>query len=208
MRKLCFYLMVVLAVTLFSSPSKADEVQYNLSGVFGPDTVGAPLSGANGSFAMSFSLPQMPAPVLPDSGAGDFTIFSVPFQYSFTCDGCATAVSFSGMLEDVVFGVPSPNLVVEFVTTGPTGHDYYWQFDGPQLFSGTLDNPFLISGGPDNLATGAQFDLDANPFVDVGNAKITAMGPSVSTPEPSSLTLLIAALVSVGLIAWFKTQRA
>jgi hypothetical protein len=205
MRKLCLAFVALLTTTLFCPSSKADSVQYSLSGVFGSDTSTAPLSGPNGSFAMSFSLPQMPTPDNSDP-IGDFTILSVPFHYSFKCDGCSTAVLFSGMLDDVVFGVPSPNLVVEFVTTD--GHDYYWQFAGPQLFSGTLDHPFLLSGGPLNLTTSAQFDLDDDPFVDVGNAKLTAMGPRVSTPEPSSLTLLLAALASVGLIAWFKTHRA
>ena len=207
MRKLCFSIVAVLVVTLFSSPSKADEVQYNLSGVFGPNTAAdAPLSGPNGSFAMSFSLPQMPTPDQTPPGGGDFLIFSVPFNYSFQCDGCLTPVLFSGVLDDVVFGIPGlgSTLVVEFVTTD--NNDYYWQFSGPQLFSGTLDHPSLISGGTLNLVNDGQFDLNSNPFEPVGNATLTAQ--TVATPEPRTLTLLIAALAFLAAFAFIKTQRA
>jgi len=202
MKKLCLAFVALLAVTLFCPSSKADSVLYSLSGVFGADASNAPLSGPDGSFEMLFSLPQMPTPDYTDAGGGDFAVFSVPFLYFFKCDGCSTPVLFSGSLDDVVFGDPSLNLVVEFVTGG---HDYYWQFTGTQLFTGTLDHPSLIAGGEVNLVNGGQFELDDDPFVPVGNATLTAQ--TVSTPEPSSLALLIAAFASLGLLVWFKAKH-
>lgn len=208
MKKLCLAFAALLVTSLFCPSSKADSLQYNLSGVFGSGASVAPLSGPSGSFAMSFSLPQTPTPDYVDTGAGDFAIFSVPVHYSFQCGGCSTPVLFSGLLEDVDFAIGGIGtiLTVEFVTGD--GHDYYWEFDSAPLFSGTLNQPVLIAGGSLNLTSGGQFELDDDPFVPIGNAKLTATGPRVSTPEPGSLTLLIAAFASFGLIVWFKTQRA
>lgn len=207
MKKLCLVFVALLSAALFSSPSKADDIHYSLTGVFGTGTGTTPLSGANGSFSMSFTLPQMPTPNFSDAGAGDFTLLSVPIDYSFLCAGCSTPVLASGLLnDDVVFGTPSINLVVEFVTAD--NHDYYWQFVGTQLFSGTLDHPSLIAGGAINLVDGGVFGLDDNDFVSVVKPTLTAKGPTVSTPEPGSFTLLIAAIASLGLIVWFKAHRA
>jgi hypothetical protein len=205
MKKLCLAFVALLGTALFCPSSKADNVQYNISGVFGSGASVAALSGPNGSFSMSFSLPQAPT---PDSvNPGDFAILNVPFNYSFQCDGCSTPVLFSGLLEDVDFATISNGggLVVEFVTSD--NNDYYWQFEGGQLFNGTLDHPVLIAGGATNLISDGQFELNDDSFVSIGNATLTAVGPRVSTPEPGSLTLLIAALASVGLLVWFKANR-
>jgi hypothetical protein len=204
MRKLCLAFVALLATALFCPSSKADNVQYNISGVFGSGASVAPLSGPNGSFAMSFSLPQMPTPDFVDTSAGDFAIFSVPIKYSFQCDSCSTPVLFSGLLDNVDFVIGGLSSV-ELVTAD--GHDYFWEFAGGQLFSGTLNQPVLFADGTVNLISSGQFELDNDPFVPIGNATLTAMGPAVSTPEPGSLTLLIAAFASFGLLVWFKTQR-
>ena len=206
MRKLLVGLAVVLFATMLSAPSRADEVQYTLSGVFGAGVSDAPLSGANGSYSMTFSVPQTPTPDYYDAAAGDFAIFSVPVNYSFQCDGCSTPVSFVGSLMDVDFATTAVGgmLSVELMTED--GHDYYWEFWGEQLFSGTVDQPTLFQCGPFNLLDSGRFELDDAPFAPVGNATLTTQ--TVSTPEPGSLTLLIAALASAGLLVWVKAQRA
>jgi hypothetical protein len=118
MRKLCLVLLGLMVAMLFGTTAKADDVHYTLTGVFGPATGGAPFSGANGSFTMSFNLPQMPTPDYLDADVGDFAIFSVPVSYSFLCDGCSTPVSFGGPLDDVVFGTTATGgmMAVEFST--------------------------------------------------------------------------------------------
>jgi hypothetical protein len=110
------------------------------------------------------------------------------------------------VLDDVVFGMPGlgSTLAVEFVTND--NHDYFWEFFGQQLFTGTLEQPSLISGGTLNLVESGDFDLDDNPFEPVGNTTLTAQ--TVATPEPRTLTLLIAALAFLAAFAFIKTQRA
>jgi hypothetical protein len=207
MRKSGLAVAVLFLMATFCSSSKADEVQYSLSGVFGSSVNDAPLSGPNGAYSMAFSLAQTPTPDYFDASTGNFAVYSVPVSYTFQCDGCAAPVQFTGFLDDVDFATTAIGgmLAVELVTDD--GHDYYWEFWGDQLFSGTVDQPTLLQCGPYNLLDSGRFELDDAPFVQVGNATLTAQ-TTVSTPEPSSVTLLLVALASIGLIAWIKTQRA
>src|SRR5215831_2894550 len=204
MRHFSTVLGLLVVSLVFSSPTFADtlHVQYTVTGTFSPSEVSAPLTGPNGTFSISFALPQTPSPDFFDSTAGDFAIFNVPISYSFQCDGCSSATLFSGPALDVDFGTGTVGvLVIEFLTGG---HDYYWQFSGTQLFSGPVNSPTLLGFGPANVVTDGQFELDSNDFTTVGNPTVTAQIP---TPEPSALALLIAAMASFGLIAWIKTQR-
>ena len=207
MRRLNGFLGLLVFAGLLASPALADSVQYTVSGTFGPTTDSAPLSGPNGTYWIAFSLPQTPAPDYSDATAGDFALNNVPFNYSFQCDGCSTATPFTGSADLVDFGMANSGstLIVEFLTSGPD-HSYYWQFAGDQLFSGTVEQPTLEDGGSLNLATGGVFELDSGDFTNVGNATISAQ--VVSTPEPSSLALLLAALGALGLTAYFRVSRA
>jgi len=191
----------LVLVASLGAPAKADELQYSLNGTFGADTTAAPLSGPNGSYSMSFSLPANPTPDYYDVAAGDFALFNVPVSYSFLCDGCSAPVTFTGFLDDVDFATTATGgmLVAELVTND---HDYYWEFWGEQLFIGTVDQPTLVQCGPFNLLDNGRFELDDTPFAQVGNATL-----AVSTPEPSTFALLCAALASLALIAWIKTSR-
>jgi len=206
MRYLVGLLALLMVFTALSAPLRADEIQYGLTGTFGADTNAAPLSGPNGSYSMSFSLPQNPTPDYVSVDAGNFAISMVPVSYSFLCDGCSTPVTFDG-----------PLLLVDFATTAAGGmfvaellageYDYFWQFSGEQLFTGTVDNPTLVPGGPFDLTGHGIFELDDKPFVELGNTTLTVSAP-VATPEPSTFALLCAALASLALMAWIKTQRA
>jgi len=208
MRRLNGFLGLLVLAGLLASPALADSVQYTISGTFGPTTDSAPLSGPNGTYSIAFSLPQKPTPDYSDATAGDFVLNNVPFNYSFQCAGCSTATPFAGTADVVDFGMANSGstLIVEFLTSGPNGHDYYWQFAGDQLFSGTVEQPTLEDGGSLNLATGGVFELDGGDFANLGNATISAQ--VVSTPEPSSLALLLAALGALGLLAYFRVSRA
>jgi hypothetical protein len=94
-------------------------------------------------------------------------------------------------------------LVIEFLTGG---HDYYWQFSGDQLFTGTVLEPTLEACGPFNLTDSGVFELDSGDFVDVGDATITAQ--VVATPEPSPLVLLLSGGVLFGLFYLARASRA
>jgi hypothetical protein len=206
MRYLVGLFALVMVFTALSAPLRADEIQYGLSGTFGADTNAAPLSGPNGSYSMSFSLPQNPTPDYVSSDGSNFAINLVPVSYSFLCDGCSTPVTYDGTLLGVDFATTAAGgmFVAELLTID---HDYFWQFSGEQLFTGTVDNPTLIPGGPFDLTGQGMFELDDTPFVELGKTTLTVSAP-VATPEPSTFALLCAALASLALMAWIKTQRA
>jgi len=207
MRRLTVLLGVCLFVGLAASPIFADtvQVQYSIAGTFSPSVDSAPLSGPNGTYSISFTLPQTPTPDYFDDTAGDFALFDVPLDYSFQCDGCSTATGFSGNAQAIDFANSTAGgmLVVEFLTGG---HDYYWQFTGDQLFSGTVEQPVLAACGPFFLTDGGVFELDSDDFVNVGNATISAQ--TISTPEPSAFAMLMAAMGLVGLVVVLRTARA
>ena len=207
MRRLTAVLGLCVFASLFSSPIFADavQVQYSIAGTFSPAVDSAPLSGPNGTYSISFTLPQAPTPDYFDAAAGDFALFNVPLNYSFQCDGCATTASFNGNAETVDFADSASGgmLVVEFLTGG---HDYYWQFTGEQLFSGTVEQPVLGACGPFFLTNSGVFELDSEDFVDIGTATVTAQ--LVSTPEPSVLAMLLAAMATLGLVALLRSFRA
>lgn len=196
---------LLLFAGLASQPVFADSVliQYTVNGTFSSDVNSAPLSGPNGTYSMSFTLPQNPTPDFFDTTAGDFAIMDVPISYSFLCQGCSSATSFSGNAFDVDFAGPSLGgmFVVELLTGG---HDYYFQFAGDTLFSGPVSDPTLLPGGPFNLTNAGVFELDDNEFVNLGTATVQG----VATPEPSTLALLLAALAGLGAIALFKAPRS
>ena len=193
--------IVLLAASIFTSPSLADPISYTVTGAFGPSTGSAPLAGPDGSFSISFSIAQNPTPDFFDATAGDFAVFGVPITYSFQCSTCSTATILSTVEDDVDFATAALGgmFVVEFLADG---HDYYFEFLGDQLFSGSVDHPTLLPLTGDLQGRG-RFGLDDNAFVDLGTPTVT-----VSTPEPSTLALMLAALASLGLFAWLKAQRA
>jgi len=196
---------LLLLICASAAPVFADsvQVQYTVTGAFSSSVGSAPLSGPDGTYSMNFTLPQMPTPDFSDAAAGDFAIMNVPISYSFQCQGCSSTTSFSGLAEDVDFAGPSLGgmFVVEFLTGG---HDYYFQFTGDTLFSGSVDQPTLLPGGPFDLTNAGLFGLDNNEFVDLGSATVQG----VPTPEPSTLGLLLTAAAMLGLFALLKLQRA
>src|SRR5215475_13015463 len=125
-RNLVIAIASLFLLAAFAAPSRADNLQYNLTGTFGSGVSSAPFSGPNGTYSMTFSLPQNPTPDYVDTTAGDFGIFNVPVEYSYLCEGCSTASTFSGTLEDVDFAQSGLGgmFVAEFMSGG---HDYYWE---------------------------------------------------------------------------------
>lgn len=207
MRRLTVVLGLCVFGGLLGSPALADtvQIQYSITGIFSPSVGSAPLSGPNGTYSISFTVSQTPTPDYFDATAGDFALSNVPLDYSFQCDGCSTATSFSGNADSINFATSASGGMfgVEFLTGG---HDYYWQFVGDQLFVGTVDEPTLEPGGPFFLTNAGVFELDSGDFVDVGNATVAAQ--LVSTPEPSALAMLLAAVGTLGLVALLRTLRA
>lgn len=207
MRRILLGLGFLALACVVSSPVFADsvQIQYTVNGTFSADVNSAPLSAANGTYSMSFSLPRDPSPDFVDTTAGDFAISNVPISYSFQCQSCSTAATFSGTALDVDFAGASLGgmFVIELLTGG---HDYFFQFGGPTLFSGPVSDPTLLTGGPFNLTSAGYFELDDNEFVNLGSATVQAS--QVATPEPSTLALLLAAMLAAGAIAFLKSQRA
>src|SRR5579871_2419217 len=109
MRRILLGLGFLALACVASSPVFADsvQIQYTVNGAFSADVNSAPLSGANGTYSMSFSLPQDPSPDFFDTTAGDFAISNVPISYSFQCQSCSSATTFSGTALDVDFAGPS-----------------------------------------------------------------------------------------------------
>jgi hypothetical protein len=203
--KLFLGLAVLICATCAPVFADSVQVQYSLTGTFSSSVGSAPLSGPNGAYSMNFTLPQMPTPDYFDTGAGDFAIANVPITYSFQCDGCSSATNFTGFAEDVDFATSGLGgmLAIELVTGG---HDYFWEFSGAQLFTGSVDAPTLIGCGPYNLVDSGVFELDSNEFVDVGSVTLTA--EEVATPEPSTLVMFLTAALMLGLLAIVRTHRA
>jgi hypothetical protein len=202
MRRLLIGLALFLVVCGVSVPTFADSIQYNVTGTFSGDVSSAPLSGPNGAYTISFSLARNPTPDFVD--VADFAIANVPILYSFQCNGCGSAATFSGLALDVDFAGPSLGglFVLEFLAGG---HDYFFNFQGATIFSGPTDAPTLLTGGP--FAATGQFGLDNNEFVDLGTASVTAI-PQAETPEPSTLALLVAALAAVGVTTVLRARNA
>jgi hypothetical protein len=102
--------------------------------------------------------------------------------------------------DDINFAVAASGgmFVLEFLADG---HFYFFDLRGDQLFTGSVEHPTMLAFPGDLLARG-RFQLDDNDFVDL------APQVTVSTPEPSTLAFMLAALASLGLIAFVKTQRA
>ena len=208
MRRAIFALGLLVLVCFVTSPVFADSVliQYTVTGSFSSSVNSAPLSGPSGSYSMSFTLPQNPTPDFFDTTLGDFAIGNVPINYSFQCQGCSSPTTFSGNAFDVDFAGPGLGgmFAIELLTGG---HDYFFQFTGPTIFSGPVSDPTLLPGGPFSL-TGGLFELDDNDFVDVGDATVTATAPGVATPEPSTFALLLTAMAALGALVFVKSQRA
>jgi len=205
MYRLGIVLGIVLLFVFAVSPAFADSVvQYTISGTFGSSVPSAPLSGPDGTYNIAFTLSQQPAPDYFDATAGDFAIYNVSVNYSYQCAGCSSPTLFTGQDGIVDFADSSLGglLAVDLMAGS---HDYFWQFSGDQLFSGSVDQPTLEGYGPTWLADCGSFELDAGDFVDVGNATITAN--VVSTPEPSTLGLLLAAAAMLAMISIGKLFR-
>lgn len=194
--------IILLAASLFTSPSLADPISYTVKGAFSSSTGSAPLAGPDGSFSVSFSMTQNPTPDYFNIAAGDFAVLNVPITYSFLCSTCSTPTTFNTTTDDYVdFAVAAEGgmFVLQFLADG---HLYFFDFRGDQLFSGSVDHPTLLPLNGDLQGRG-RFELDADEFVDLGTPTVT-----VSTAEPSTLALMLAAFASLGLIAFVKTQRA
>lgn len=205
--KICVGILVLLCTSGVPAFADSVQVQYTVTGTFSSSVGSAPLSGPNGTYSMSFALPQNPTPDFSDNTAGDFTILNVPISYSFQCDGCSSATSFNGLALDVNFAGPSGGgmFLVEFMTGVD---DYYFQFTGDTLFSGPVDHPTLLPGGPFTLTNAGIFGFGDSEFVDLGSATVEGVVQGVATPEPSTLALMLAALATFGVLAFVRAQRA
>jgi len=113
---------------------------------------------------------------------------------------------FGGTADVVDFGMTNSGstLVVEFLTSGPD-HDYYCNLRATNFLAARSSNRHSRTGSF-NLGNGGIFELDNGDFTGLGNATLSAQ--LVSTPEPSSLALLLAAMGTLGLLAYFRTSRA
>ena len=207
MRRIVFCLGLLVLVCFVASPVFADSVlvQYSVTGTFGSSVNSAPLSGPNGSYSMSFTLPQNPTPYSFDTVAGDFALVNVPINYSFQCQGCGSSTAFNGNAFDIDFAGPSLGgmFVIELIVGTD---DYYFQFSGPTMFSGPVSDPTLLPGGPFDL-TGGFFEYKDNDMVDLGSATVTATAQGVATPEPPTFALLLVAMAALGTAAFVKSQR-
>ncbi|MGH9690847.1 MAG: PEP-CTERM sorting domain-containing protein [Candidatus Acidiferrales bacterium] len=164
MKRIALYVaLVAVLLVLSSGAASADTLlQYTLTG---PD-----------SYTASWTLSQTPTVIasVPDEGPDTFSGYFTAQTTNFSINGSTpdnqnldfflgvvAGVSTGGMLSDPNFALLS--------------------FYGPQLFSGPLDSPTMLTSG-------------TTPFVlDIGdgtNAYSLTVSDAVATPEPSSLLLL------------------
>src|SRR5215813_10515785 len=175
MRRSFICLGLLLLAAVFSSPLRADTVQYTVVGTFGPSTDVAPLSGPDGAFSISFAIAQNPTPDFFDSAAGDFGILGVPITYSFQCSSCSTPTILNTTEDDIDFAVASVAgmFVLEFLADG---HFYFFDLRGDQLFTGSVEHPTMLPINGELQARG-RFQLDDNEFVDLGTPQVTVATP-------------------------------
>lgn len=160
--RLSSFAAIAALLTASCSPALADEV-FTLT-----DTTGAPTT-------ISFTIPAMPT-IANVNGADAFTLAGVP-------------ISFNGvtMDEEVEFSDPTFNIALAIYNPGAV----FVNLGGPQLFTGTINNPAFTAGGPYLLTT-----QGTNIYNDDFSLTITSTGASV-TPEPSSIVLLSTGLLGV-----------
>jgi hypothetical protein len=180
MRTLRASLLVVALVTLSMAGSlaRADGIGYTIDGNFSPSTVG--------SFTFAFTSP---------SNSLDSTLsFAAPIDFTMTSGMVTTAIKADGSVS--LFPASQNGLLdIEF-SSGGIG--YLFEFFGntttSQMYSGT-NAPFPLLTGTFGTEPGLSDAIIASQVFGL-DATIVA----TSAPEPSSLILLAAGLLSIPFI--------
>lgn len=204
---------VLLALILGAQPVKADSgVTYVISGVYSPTTGSSLLSGPSDTFTMSFTVPTQP--VTTDFLLGDdfFVDDPIPFSVSASNGGSASGLMFLSFYTPTSLSQPG-GLFVDFCADGPTcatGLEFQWEVPGPQLYSGLESSPTLT---PASFSfTGGQFTLFHCTFCDGIDASGTFDGSVstnvVTTPEPSSVLLLVLGIFGFFAIGFYQKRQS
>lgn len=189
--KVAVFIVVVFAIVLFASPSKADTIYTYTGNPFTDffNTACPPTCNMSGFFTLS-------SPLAPNT-----VVFNlIPDSFSFT-DGSVTITDTNATVSP--FG--SGQFSDFWVTTNSLGNIVVWNtqfFSGPNfMFSGT--NPpgcvgcgvIDTSGAFVNTVVGSAFVND-NP----GTWSVTPV------PEPGSVLFITTGLLGVGVLEWRKRR--
>jgi len=177
------FLLILLA--LGCSVTRADTIDFSISGTYGSDVPVTALSSPNSAFSLSFGLPQPPTPLFFNSGSFTVTaLLTVGFSGTTTTDPLSQIVFFvdaAGGLFDV------------HATVG--GEQFLWSLFGPQAFSGPTSSPTLLAGSFGIDTTNSFFMFTNSAGVIAPNSGLFSGGTvdasTVSAvPEPGTLLLL------------------
>jgi hypothetical protein len=182
-------LIVTLAVGLcFSPAAKADLIHYSAFGTFDSSVPNISVGGSdytaqNGSWAFSFDVDKNP---LVATFGGPFFLTEF-FNWSYQLNGVDTGLT----PFDIVFFCDCADgmFEIDFDSNDFIG------FTGPEMFTGPLDSPTMLSGSFTDLTNG----FDDNFFIDdplnPGNLLDVQSNDGVvvtATPEPSTWGMLVA----------------
>jgi PEP-CTERM motif len=207
MKRTALLLVLVVAMGGFATRALADgaTVTYTIDGTYNPGSPSEPMCEPGQNFSITMTLPIQSSTLSYDYVPGDdFYAYPVPTSVTFggtTTQGSALAAFY------VIGSISQPGgLFVDLCATDPscaTGLEYQWTFAGPQQYTGPESNPTLT---PSNYTFSNQpFTVFDNTYTELdGSICGTVTAQVVSTPEPSSLLMLMGGLLAVGVFFKYR----
>ena len=191
-KRICFKLITSAISLAFAACVGASPLEFSTSGHFSSTVSASQLTAPGAAWSLSFALNSQPMTI--NAGTDGF---DAPFsQFSYDLAGLPVAATPSSIR---FYGSSNGGLFTVFF--GPeSGHDSSgmfipeFVFSGPQLYSGTTQNPALSAGSyavSEILYTdNTNYDDQLNPA-----SAISVANAGLATPEPASLALFSAMLM-------------
>lgn len=193
----------LISILALAAPAFAGTITYSVVGTYSAgmstNTLdGHPFTAPSAPWTLTFTVDQNPAPL----SVGAFS-FTVPFSgLTYTLNGSDTGLSSS--VSSIAF-YPLANFGMFDVNF--TGVNNYFGFTGPQMFTGTLAAPTMLTGSfLDNNSGGSSTDgvfLNGTNLESLNGA--VATGTLNAVPEPSTVVMLLGGALA---LAALRRRRA